>query len=86
MKDVEVTEINNRMYVVHTVEPSDSIFRLSIMYNIDARLIQAANGLPNDMIHHKKTLNIPMSEKFKFTIKEKMSEEQALGFEENRRA
>lgn len=55
------------------------------MYNVDAKEIRMINGLPNDMIHHKFTLNIPISEKFKYAKKTKMTEEMALKEEQSRR-
>ena len=48
------------------------------MYNVDAKQIRIINGLPNDMIHHKLTLNIPITEKFKYAKKTRMTEEMAL--------
>ena len=84
--DAEVTEINGKMYLVHTVEPQDSITRLSLQYNVDAKQIKLANGLPNDMIHHKEKLNIPMTNNFKYTAKAPMTKERALEEEKSRRA
>ena len=84
--DADVTHINGKMYLLHTVEPHDSLTRLAIMYNVDAKTIRLVNKLPNDMIHHKEKLHIPMSDKFKHHVKAPMTEERALEKERDRRA
>ena len=73
------------MCILHKVETSDSLPRLSIMYNVTERQIKLLNNLPNDMIHHKDKLNIPMTEKFKYAPKKKKTEEEALNEEKARR-
>ena len=77
--DADVQEVNGKMCIVHEVQRDDSLPRLSIMYNIDERLIKNMNGLVfTDMIHHKKTLFIPMTEGFRFSGKAKKTENEAL--------
>ena len=83
--DAEITEINGKTYLIHKVEPQDSITRLSLMYNIDGKQIKLANGLPNDLIHHKQFLNIPMVGNFKYMARAPMTEERALREEQARR-
>ena len=73
------------MYLVHKLEDSDSIPRLTIMYNVTDRAIRAANGLPNDLMHHLTQILIPMSENFKFHANAKKTEEQAIADEKRRR-
>ena len=55
------------------------------MYNVTERQIKSLNNLPNDMIHHKEKLYIPMTEQFRYTPKQKKTEEQALQEEKARR-
>ena len=85
MVEVEIAEVNGKMCIVHEVETSDSLPRLSIMYNVTERQIKTLNNLPNDMIHHQAKLNIPMTEKFKFTQKQKKTEDEAVREEKARR-
>jgi LysM repeat protein len=85
----EVREVNGTFMLIHTVEPSDSLSRLSIMYNVDVRTIKNSNSLVSDQIHHKSTLNIPMVESFKYgphIKKAKKDENEAVREETNRRA
>ena len=55
----EVIQVAGKTYVLHPVEASDSLQRLSIQYNVSANQIKIINGLPNDMIHHMAKLKIP---------------------------
>ena len=45
-----------------------------------------ANCLMGEMIHHLNTINIPMTESFKYHTQAKITEDQALRQEEGRRA
>lgn len=73
------------MCVVHIVESSDSLPRLSIMYNVEERAIKNFNSIVGEMIHHLRTLNIPMTENFKYSQGATMSEDSALLEEKARR-
>ena len=82
----EMKEVKGKMYLVHKLEDSDSIPRLTIMYNVTDRVIRAANGLPNDLMHHLTQILIPINDQNakKYARKEK-TEEQAIEDEKRRR-
>ena len=84
MEEVEITVINGKRCMVHTVEASDSLPRLSIMYNVTEGQIKLFNNMPNDMIHHKDKLNIPMAGNFRYVPKKKKTAEEALNEERAR--
>ena len=77
LAEADITEVNGGMCVVHKILPQDSLPRLSIMYNVEERVIRNTNGLPSDQIHHLKMINIPMTESFRYAPKEKLTQEQA---------
>ena len=86
MDSAEIIEVNGQMCVVHKVENSDSLPRLSIMYSVDEQVIKKANGIIGGIIHHKATLNIPMTETFKYTgPARKITQDEAVQSEEGRR-
>lgn len=47
------------MYVIHKVQPSDTLDRLSIVYDVNKDAIRKANGFTGDEIFMKKELIIP---------------------------
>jgi LysM domain len=49
------------MYVVHKVQPSDTLDRLCILYDVSKDMIRKANQFTGDEIFMKKELVIPHS-------------------------
>ena len=66
MDTAEIVDVNGQMCLVHNVVQEDSLSRLSIMYSVDELTIKKTNGIVGGLIHHKKQLNIPMTETFKY--------------------
>lgn len=64
---LNVEDRNGSMVVIHPVASDDSLFSISLMYNVNQRQIMFSNGLMSDFIGMKTTLNIPMTESFKYT-------------------
>lgn len=48
-------------YIVHKVNPSETLDRVSIIYNVPKDAIRRANGFTGDDIYWKKELIIPNS-------------------------
>lgn len=51
--------MGNIDYVVHTIDPSETLDRISIIYNVRKDLIQRANEFTGDEIFMFKKLIIP---------------------------
>ena len=77
----KLIEVNGKTCLQHEVQPSDSLPRLGLTYNVSEREIRNLNKLFSDQIHHLDHINIPMNEGFKFTGREKMKEDDALKIE-----
>ena len=76
-----LTEVDGKACLMHEIQPSDSIIRMSLTYNVAERDIRNLNRLFSDQIHHLEFLNIPMSQGFRFSAKEVMKEDEALTIE-----
>ena len=74
-KDAETREINGKQFLVHKVRESDSLMKLSLMYNVSIRLIKNCNNLVDDNVFHKRELLIPVVEGFMMQEQKPLTEE-----------
>lgn len=85
---LQIDEHDGKMVVTHTVDPNDTLFSISLMYNVGQKEIMFANGLMNEFIGMLPTLRIPMTANFKFTPPAcgmKKTEDSAIKEEKDRR-
>lgn len=88
LEGLQIEDKNGNMVVLHTVDPNDTLMSVSLMYNVNQRQIKQYNGLMSDFIGMKETLQIPMTEQFKYTpplVSRKKTESEAINEERNRR-
>ena len=62
--DGEVRIVDGNAFLVHKVLEYDSLQKLSLKYNVNARLLMNSNGLVDDQIFHKRELLIPIIDGF----------------------
>lgn len=76
---------NEKQFLVHKVLMSDSLTKLSLMYNVSQKDIKLCNGLTMDQIFQRKELLIPVTKDFKEYSVKPLTAEQIQRQEEAKR-